>query len=189
MKILLVNDIENNAGMRVRQIADSAIVASGKPLFVPDFAGRFSARLGLAVRIDRLGKHIDARFAHRYFQQVTVCCVVSGSDWADADVNPETDARALSFDGSLLMGNFQPYDGKSDLSLTLSIDGEPKQDWRWNNAAGKLQQAISNVSRYFTLKMGDLLICDSEGEQAELHIGGKLTAAINGNESLTIRLR
>lgn len=189
MKILVVKDIEGDKGLNVCEVADSAIVQSGKPMFVPDFARRFATRLGLAIRIDRLGKHIARRFAPRYFNEVAACCLVSGQDWLDDGIDPETDARALSFDGSLLLGTFQPYDGESDLSLALKVDGTPVSHWHCANTAGRLHRIVSDLSRYFTLKMGDLVICDSCENSVELHLGTELTGQLADQQSLRVRIR
>lgn len=192
MKILVVKGIEEAktaSDLRVRLVADSAVVPSGKPFFVPDFAGCFSGRPALGVRIDRLGKHIAARFAHRYFNAVAACCMVSPHEMVHAGMDAEEDARLQSFDGSVLLGNFLPYDGEKDLTVSLHNGKSLAGEWLLPQTALVLHQLIEELSRYFTLKMGDLILCDSGKEAVDLQIGSEVHGSVCGEASLTTRIR
>lgn len=176
--------------MRMRLLADSAFLLTGKPFFVPDFASRFTCCPGLCVRIDRLGKHIAQRYAHRYYNSVAACGLVCPHNLADAGVCDDADARCGSFDGSLLLGNFLPYDGASDVAVCLTNEAGISSTWCQTDLPGTLHSVITELSRYMTLKMGDMIVFPaSENEAVELHVGGELNATLSGTVSLKTRIR
>lgn len=192
MKILVVKDIETAKtanDLRVRLVADSALLPSGKPFFVPDFATRFTGRIALALRMGRLGKHIAAKFAHRYFSTVAACCMVTPHEGQCNGMNAEEDARLLSFDGSVLLGDFLPYDGQSDLNVSLCNEKGQEGTWLLPKTAPIFHGLIEELSRYFTLKMGDLILCDSGKEVVDLNMGGEVHGSVCGEASLITRVR
>ncbi len=176
--------------MRVRSLADSAVLPSRKPFFVPDFASRFTCRPALCVRIDRLGKHIAQRYAHRYYNSVAACGLVCAHEMADSTVCDDADARSNSFDGALLLGDFVPYDGEPDVAVSLTTETGASFAWSSTGLPETLHAVITELSRYMTLKMGDLIVLPADdNESVELHIGGELNATVAGVASLRTRIR
>lgn len=140
---------------------ESALTRDGKPFFVPDFAERFDYETEIVVRINKLGKNIAERFAHRYYDEITV-----GIDFTARDLQERLRAEGLSwdlckgFDGSAALGEFV---NKSDLpdvqnlNFHLDIDGKTVQRGWTGDMIFSVDRIISYVSRFFTLKTGDLI--------------------------------
>lgn len=171
-------------------VTDSSILHSDKPFFIPDFAGRFTIHTGLAIHINRLGKNISSRFASRYYDAATACVMVEAQDHHDA-IAPG-DARLTGFDGSMMLGDFITFDklaNVEDIHIDTFINNE--KTGNFNSQAMKIDLAhlIETSSRYFTLKMGDVIAIGNFNESHTLNIGDRLTSTINGIESLIIRIK
>ena len=141
--------------------ADSALLKDGKPFFVPDWSERVDYETEVVVRICRLGKGISTRFAHRYYDAVTVGVDFTARDWQE-----KARQRGLpweickGFDGSAVIGEWQPLSPEDDvqnLSFQLDINGETVQEGCTANMLYRVDELIAWLSRFFTLKTGDLL--------------------------------
>ena len=140
---------------------DSALQRDGRPFFIPDFASRFDYEAEIVVRICRLGRHIDQRFAHRYYDAVTV-----GIDFTARDLQQRLRAEGKpwdlckGFDNSAAIGQFvsvKDIDNLQDLHFHLDIDGQTVQKGWTGDMLFSIDQIIAFASRFFTLKMGDLI--------------------------------
>lgn len=145
--------------------ADSALLKNGKPFFIPDFMGRIDYEAELVVRICRLGKGIPERFAHRYYDAVTV-----GVDFTAREVQKKAKdlgrpwTIAKGFDGSAVIGDWvdlvdsekQRLDVQN-LHFYLDVNGKTVQAGFSGDMLYKVNELIAYVSRFFTLKTGDLL--------------------------------
>ncbi len=140
---------------------DSALQRDGRPFFIPDFASRFDYEAEIVVRICRLGRHIDQRFAHRYYDAVTV-----GIDFTARDLQQRLRAEGKpwdlckGFDNSAAIGQFvsvKDIDNLQDLYFHLDIDGQTVQKGWTGDMIFSIDQIIAFASRFFTLKMGDLI--------------------------------
>ena len=141
---------------------DSAILKDGKPFFVPDFSHEVHYETEVVVRICRLGKNIAPRFAHRYYDAVTV-----GIDFTARDLqrkfreagNPWELCKG--FDNSAAIGTFisleQAGGDLQNLDFHLDIDGCEVQRGNTADMLFKIDDIIAYVSRFMTLKIGDLL--------------------------------
>ena len=145
--------------------ADSALLKNGKPFFIPDFMGRIDYEAELVVRICRLGKGIPERFAHRYYDAVTV-----GVDFTAREVQKKAKdlgrpwTIAKGFDGSAVIGDWvdlvdsekQRLDVQN-LHFYLDVNGKTVQAGFSGDMLYKVDELIAYVSRFFTLKTGDQL--------------------------------
>ena len=138
---------------------DSALLKDGKPFFVPDWAERFDYEAELVVRICRLGKGIPVRFAHRYWDAVTV-----GIDFTARDTQEKARHEGMpwtickGFDGSAAIGNFTPLTSlSSPLLFRLDKNGETVQRGDSSDMLFSVDEIISYLSRFFTLRTGDLI--------------------------------
>ena len=163
---------------QVRLMADSSVLTSGKPFFIPDFAGGFAVQPSLALRVCRLGKCIARRFAHRYYDAAAAAAVVSAHGFTP----PVADGSALAtaFDGALWLGDFKPIGQLSGTRQAACECAEPPM-------APDL--IIEAVSRYFTLKMGDIIVAGSLCPDEPIAIGDTVTATVGGTPSLRIRVK
>ncbi len=139
--------------------ADSALLNQGKPFFVPDWASRVDYEAEVVVRICRLGKGIPVRFAHRYYDAVTVGIDFTARDWqqrAREKGLPWTICKG--FDGSAAIGQWIPLPtAPQDLHFRLDIDGKTVQQGHTADMLYTVDELIAYISRFFTLRTGDLL--------------------------------
>lgn len=141
--------------------ADSALLKGGKPFFVPDHLGRVDYETELAVRICRLGKGIPERFAHRYYDAVTV-----GIDFTARDLQERLRAAGQpwelckGFDGAAAIGTWIDKDSIGDvqaLDFHLEINGTTVQEGFTGDMIFGVDRIVSFISQFFTLKTGDIV--------------------------------
>lgn len=141
--------------------ADSSLLKDKKPLFLPEELGRIDYETELVVRICRLGKGIPQRFAHRYYDAVTV-----GIDFTARDLQRKLrDAGqpwdlCKGFDGAAAIGEWVPVEKFRDIQAIhfhLDINGKTVQEGCTSDMLFKVDELISYISRWFTLKTGDIL--------------------------------
>lgn len=171
--------------------ADSALLTGGKPFFVPAFTQRCDYETELVVRVCRLGRSIARRWAHRYYDQVTV-----GIDFTARDLQQQLRAKGLpweiskGFDGSAVIGEMQPlanYADVQDLHFHLDKNGETVQSGHTADMIHKVDEIVSYISQFFTLKMGDLIFTGTpvgvgpvkEGDHLEGYLEGKKVLEFN----------
>ena len=141
--------------------ADSALLKDGKPFFIPDWSERVDYETELVVRICRLGKGIPVRFAHRYYDAVTVGIDFTARDWQEeVRKNGQPWEICKGFDGSAVIGQWVEKEKFRDvqaLHFHLDINGNTVQEGCSSDMLYKVDELISYISTYFTLKTGDLL--------------------------------
>lgn len=162
----------------VHLIADSAVVKPGKPVFIPDFAHGWHMEIVPVIGISRLGKTISTRFAPRYYSTVAV-----GARLVPPGDIPSDLARC--FDGALSLSESIPFGENDDLTLCLDNDRETTI----SHADLHIEETIALVSRFATLKMGDLIIPCTCGLATEATIGDGLRCSLNGLTALELRMR
>ena len=193
MKII---GIRNGDGRELPQqvylMADSAVIRTNKPFFLPHFAQSFTGRPALALHIDRLGKHIAPRFAHRYCLAVAPAIKVSASGIDVAQESQQHSALAHSFDGALLLGDFSAIDNTTGINATQVVverNGEQAGGGSLEITGIDYRELISQLSTYFTLKMGDMIVVELNTGNIDLTIGDTLTASCDGSKKLVIRVK
>lgn len=141
--------------------ADSALLKDHKPFFIPDDMGKIECEAELVVRICRLGKTISERFAHRYYDAVTV-----GIDFTARELQQKLREKGLpwdlckGFDGSAALGEWVQKDKFLDvqrLRFHLDINGKTVQEGCTSDMLFTVDRIISYISRFFTLKTGDII--------------------------------
>ena len=141
--------------------ADSALLTDGKPFFIPSFTQRCEYETELVVRITHLGRSIPERFAHRYYDEVTV-----GIDFTARDMQERLRSEGLpwdlckGFDGSAVVGRFVPlsrFTSVQDLHFRLHINGRMVQQGHTAKMIHRVDKIVSFLSQYFMLKTGDLI--------------------------------
>ena len=141
--------------------ADSALLKDGKPFFIPDWSERVDYETELVVRICRLGKGIPVRFAHRYYDAVTVGIDFTARDWQERARQKGLPWEICKgFDGSAVIGQGVEKEKLPDvqtLHFHLDINGTTVQEGCSSDMLYKVDELIAYISTYFTLKTGDLL--------------------------------
>lgn len=140
--------------------ADSALLKDGKPFFIPDWSARVDYEAELVVRICRLGKGIPVRFAHRYYDAVTVGIDFTARDWqGKARHGGMPWDICKGFDGSAVIGKWVSVE-ELHMDAThfhLDINGQTMQQGFSGDMLYKVDELIAYISTFFTLKTGDLL--------------------------------
>lgn len=163
---------------------ESSLLRDHKPFFVPDFAEQFDYETELVIRIAHVGKDISERFAHRYYNEVTV-----GIDFTARDLQARLQKQGLpwdickGFDGSAAVGKFVSIDSLGgdvqNIPFHLDINGKTVQQGNSRDMLFTVDQIVSYCSRFFTLKTGDLIFTGTpvgvgpvkEGDILEAYIG------------------
>lgn len=182
--------------------ADSSLLKDGKPFFVPDHLGRIDYETELVVRISRLGKSIDQKFAHRYYDAVTV-----GIDFTARDLQKRLREEgqpweiAKGFDGAAVIGEWiekdKLYDpeetgankGIQALRFSLDINGERRQEGCTSDMLCSVDRMISYISQFFTLKTGDLLYTGTPVGVGPVNINDHLEGYLEGRKVLDFYCR
>lgn len=163
---------------------ESSLLRDHKPFFVPDFAERFDYETELVIRIAHVGKDISERFAHRYYNEVTV-----GIDFTARDLQQRLQKQGLpwdickGFDGSAAVGKFVSIESLGgdvqNIPFHLDINGKTVQQGNSRDMIFTVDQIVAYCSRFFTLKTGDLIFTGTpvgvgpvkEGDILEAYIG------------------
>jgi len=166
---------------------DSALLKKNKPFFLPDFSDDLHFEAEVVLRISKLGKGISSRFASRYFDALTI-----GIDFTARDLQRKFSEAghpwelSKTFDGSAPIGNFIPKEKISDLNninFRLEVNGVERQNGNTSDLIFSFNEIISYVSRYYTLKTGDLIFTGTPPGVGPVQKGDKLTAWL-GKESV-----
>lgn len=139
---------------------DSAILPKKMPFFIPAWSNEIHYEVEVLVKINRVGKYIETKFAHKYYDEVGL-----GIDFTDRELQSKLKTKGLpwekakAFDGSAVISEFL---NKSDfnlenLSFQLLKNNEIVQDGNTKNMLWKIDELIAYVSQFFTLKKGDII--------------------------------
>ncbi len=171
---------------------DSAIIKNGKHFYVPDFLGRVDYEAEIVVRINKLGKSIPARFAHRYYDAITVGIDFTARDWQRRLIAAgEPWDMSKGFDGSAVLGEFRPIERYdiNDIDFSLTIDDEVVQSANTSQMLFPVDEIIAYVSRFCTLKTGDLIFTGTPAGSGPAEIGTHLKGYIGDDKVLDFHVR
>lgn len=173
--------------------ADSALLKDSKPFFLPDELGRIDYETELVVRICRLGKSIPQRFAHRYYDAVTV-----GIDFTARDLQNRLRAEGKpwdlckGFDGSAAIGEWVSIEKFRDIQaihFRLDINGNTVQEGCSSDMLFKVDEIIAYISQWFTLKTGDILYTGTPAGVGPVHIDDHLTGWLEYRKVLEFNVK
>lgn len=174
----------------VEIIADSAVTPAGRPMFIPDFAPDWSVRFYPALRVSRLGKDIAPQFAERYFDAFTLALRLT-SPSLDSSMRESGSEHGLGglFDYCLALGDWQKLP-REDEELSFAAAG---LSTTLRFKALECCEALSAISRYATLKTGDIVMpCRLPGEvpvKAPTEINAGMSLGFNGSSVTLLSLR
>ena len=172
---------------------DSAILKKNKPFFLPDFSEDLQYEAEIVLRISKLGKGIAARYADRYFDALTV-----GIDFTARDLQRKFSAAghpwelSKTFDGSAPLGTFiakEKLADMADINFTLDVNGVRKQSGNTSDLIFSFNDIIAYVSRYYTLKTGDLIFTGTPSGVGPVSQGDNLVARLEGETVLDFFVR
>ncbi len=163
---------------------DSALLRNNDPFFLPDFAQSFHHEIEIVVRINRVGKNIDEKFAGRYYDEIGL-----GIDFTARDLQDKLRAKGLpwekskAFDSSAVISAFvekSRYADIQNMEFHLEVNGEVRQQGNTADMIFNIDQIISHVSKYFTLKIGDYIYTGTPAGVGPVEIGDRLQGFIEG---------
>ncbi|MGB0806071.1 MAG: fumarylacetoacetate hydrolase family protein [Salibacteraceae bacterium] len=172
---------------------DSAILQTNKPFFIPQFTNEIHHELEVVVKINRVGKHIQKKFAHKYYDSISV-----GIDFTARDLQSQLKAKGLpwekakAFDGSAPIGKMVKVTPEMDLNnldFSLTKNGKVVQKGNTKDMMFSIDSIIEHVSKYFTLKIGDLIYTGTPAGVSKVEIGDELIASLSGHELLKTSIR
>jgi 2-keto-4-pentenoate hydratase/2-oxohepta-3-ene-1,7-dioic acid hydratase in catechol pathway len=172
---------------------DSALVISNRPFFYPDFSNDVHHELELVIRIDRLGRSIEEKYAHKYFSEIGL-----GVDFTARDLQAKQKEKGLpweiakGFDYSAPISEFFPvkkYEDIHKLSFNLDINGKTVQDGNSSLMIFSYEKIISYVSRFMTLKTGDLIFTGTPAGVGPVAINDRLEAYLEGEKIMDFPIK
>ncbi len=172
---------------------DTALLKDGKPFFLPDFSDEIHYETELVVKINRLGKNIGERFACRYYDQITV-----GIDFTARDLQRKQKELGLpweiakGFDNSAAIGKFISKNEVSDIrsiDLRLEINDQTVQQGNTEDMIYSVDKIIAYISRFFTLKIGDLIFTGTPAGIGRVAIDDHLQGYLDDRKLLDFRIK
>lgn len=169
-------------------MADSSILYTGRPFFVPDYAQRFVATPAIVVRTGRLGKCIAPKFAHRYWDALTAGFSVQAQQGDDERL----EVLGRAFDGAAIVGDWVEASSLEDPShavVEVKVNGETVSRCCLSDMVWPLSEMLAAVSTRCSIKMGDLLFTGDAGPSLVLVPGDHLTATVGDLAVLDVKVR
>ena len=172
---------------------ETAILPKRNPFFIPDFTNDVHYEAELVIRINKIGKNIQEKFAHKYFDEVTV-----GIDFTARDLQQKLKDKGLpwekakAFDGSAAVGKFIPLNKIKDfenLEFTLHKNGELAQKGNPQQMIFSAHKLIAYVSQYFTLKIGDLIYTGTPAGVGKVERDDQLELKLNEQTVLKLNVK
>ena len=173
---------------------DSSILRNRRPFFLPDFTQQLEYEAELVVRISKLGKNIEAKFANRYWDAITL-----GIDFTARDLQRKLCKKGMPwelskcFDSSAVLGDWIPKEdltkGLDEISFHLEIDNRVVQRGYSGDMIFSVAQIIEYISRFCTLKTGDLIFTGTPVGVGKIEIGNHLMGYIEEKNILNFHIR
>lgn len=172
---------------------DTAVLLKKQPFFIPDFSNEVQYEVEVLVKINRVGKHIDKKFAHKYYNEIGL-----GIDFTARDVQSALKAKGLpwekakSFDGAAVIGNWIPkneIENVDALNFSLKKNDFIVQKGNTSLMLWKIDELIENVSKYFTLKIGDVIFTGTPSGVGKVFPNDRLTGFIEKKEMFSIKVK
>ena len=161
---------------------DTALLKNNKPFFIPDFSKELHYETELIIKFNRLGKNIDSVFSHRYYMEIGL-----GVDFTARDIQRTLKAEgkpwelSKAFDHSAVIGNFLPVSELGDIQniqFRLDLNGKSVQIGNSSDMIFPINELVAYISRFFTIKIGDLLFTGTPVGVGKVEIGDRLEGFI-----------
>ena len=172
---------------------DSSVIAKNQNFIIPSFSNEIHHEVELVVKINKVGKHIDKSFSHKYYDEIGL-----GIDFTARDIQNNLKEKghpwekSKAFDNSCMVGKFLKKEKLEDISkieFSLIKNNELVQSGRSNDMLWKIDELISYVSQYFTLKIGDLIFTGTPSGVSKVESGDRLEGYILSNKMFTLKVK
>ena len=173
--------------------SDSSVLINKNPFVIPEFSNNVHHEIEVIAKICKVGKYIDKKFAHKYYNQISV-----GVDFTARDLQQKLKEKGLpwekakSFDGSSVIGkwiNKEELNSVNDLNFKLLKNEEIVQQGNTSEMFHSLDEIISYVSKYFTLKIGDIIFTGTPAGVSKVNEGDKLVGFLEEKELFSVRIK
>ncbi|MDD4971761.1 MAG: fumarylacetoacetate hydrolase family protein [Paludibacter sp.] len=161
---------------------DTALLKNNKPFYIPDFTNELHYETELIIKFNRLGKNIEQGFSNRYYAEIGL-----GVDFTARDLQRKLKAEgkpwelSKAFDNSAVIGNFLPVSELGDIqniNFRLDLNGKTVQNGNSKDMIFEINELVAYVSRFFTIKIGDLLFTGTPVGVGKVAIGDRLEGYI-----------
>ncbi|MEM6516478.1 MAG: fumarylacetoacetate hydrolase family protein [Bacteroidota bacterium] len=172
---------------------DTSILLKKQPFFIPDFSEDVHYEVEVLVKINRVGKHIAKKFAHKYYDEIGL-----GIDFTARDVQAKMKEKgfpwekAKAFDGAAVIGNWLPkseFTDLNNLNFSLKQNENLVQNGNTSLMLWKIDEIIEYISKYFTLKIGDVIFTGTPKGVGKVNENDKLTGYLEDSELFSIRIK
>ena len=172
---------------------DTSILLKKQPFFIPDFSDDVHHEVEILVKINKVGKHIDRKFAHKYYDEIGL-----GLDFTARDLQSQLKQKGLpwekakAFDGAAVVGKWlskSRFESVNNISFSLHKNEEVVQQGNTNLMLWKIDELIEYVSKYFTLKIGDIIFTGTPAGVGKVVANDKLRGYIENEEMFSITVK
>lgn len=172
---------------------DTAVLRNNAPFYYPEFSEDVHHEVELVVKICKEGKHIQEKFAHRYYDEVAL-----GIDFTARDLQTQLKEKGLpwdlakGFNGSAPISNFIPiseYKSIQDINFSVSLNGEEKQNGNSSMMIWNVNEIISFVSKFITLRKGDFIFTGTPKGVSPVKIGDRIEGFLEGEKLLDFEVK
>jgi len=172
---------------------DSAILLKQHPFVIPEFSEDIHHEIELIVKISKVGKYIDAKFAHKYYDEISV-----GIDFTARDLQAKLKAKGLpwekakAFDGSAVIGEFLPksqFVSLENVNFELKNNNTTVQKGNSSMMMWNIDELISHISQFFTLKIGDIIFTGTPAGVAAVKPDDVLEGFLEGQKLFRIQVK
>lgn len=172
---------------------DTAILLKGQPFFIPEFSQDVHYEVEVLVRINRIGKHIQPKFASKYYDEISL-----GIDFTARDLQAQLKAKGLpwekakGFDGAAVVGKWiakQELPSVDKLNFALNKNNETVQESNTALMLWKIDELIAYISQFFTLKIGDIIFTGTPAGVGPVVINDVLVGELEGRELFNIKVK
>lgn len=172
---------------------DSALLLKQHPFVIPEFSNEIHHELEVIVKINKVGKYIDPKFAHKYYDEISV-----GLDFTARDLQDQLKQKGLpwekakAFDGSAVLGDFvlkSQWESLDNLNFELTKNGQTVQKGCTSHMLWKIDELIAYVSQFFTLKIGDILFTGTPAGVASVQPNDVLIGFLEGQQLFRIQVK
>jgi 2-keto-4-pentenoate hydratase/2-oxohepta-3-ene-1,7-dioic acid hydratase in catechol pathway len=172
---------------------DTAVLLKKQPFFIPEFSNDVHHEVEVLVRINRIGKHIDQKFAHKYYEEIGL-----GIDFTARDLQSKLKEKGLpwekakGFDGAAVIGKFlskQEFEDVNDINFRLEKNDVVVQRSNTAFMLWKIDELIEYISKYFTLKIGDIIFTGTPAGVSSVKKNDSLTGYIEDKQLFSIKIK
>lgn len=172
---------------------DTSLLQKNYPFFIPDFSRLINYEIEILVKINRIGKHIQPKFAYKYYQDIGL-----GIDFTARDIQQQLKEKGLpwekakSFDGSALIGEWfdkSNFEDINKLDFHLLKNGLVVQSGNSSKMIWKVDELISEISKFFTLKIGDIIFTGTPQGVGEVKEDDLLEGFLMNEKAFSIKIK